>query len=170
MTRFCLQRCLWLLRVNYVVSPWIDPHVSSSGDDRVVPMHSLKMIATLQHNLPLNPGPLLIRIDKTWLGHGGGKSTDRRYSADRLFWLSYFADFSPASKTLLINGGLWHKLWSWRVGYVISVPYRSGSITRSYPVYVQVTRFWHCDAHVEVGEARPKYLTSFPGMVRKFEL
>jgi prolyl oligopeptidase len=50
----------------------------SSGDDRVVPMHSLKFIATLQHNLPQNPNPLLISIDKTWLGHGGGKSTDRR--------------------------------------------------------------------------------------------
>jgi prolyl oligopeptidase len=50
----------------------------SSGDDRVVPMHSLKFIATLQYNLPQNPNPLLISIDKTWLGHGGGKSTDRR--------------------------------------------------------------------------------------------
>ena len=50
----------------------------SSDDDRVVPMHSLKFIATLQYNLPQNPNPLLISIDKTWLGHGGGKSTDRR--------------------------------------------------------------------------------------------
>ncbi|KIM72948.1 hypothetical protein PILCRDRAFT_15682 [Piloderma croceum F 1598] len=50
----------------------------TGGDERVVPMHSLKFIATLQYNLPQNPNPLLISIDKTWLGHGGGKSTDRR--------------------------------------------------------------------------------------------
>ncbi|KIM75701.1 hypothetical protein PILCRDRAFT_13352, partial [Piloderma croceum F 1598] len=50
----------------------------TGSDDRVVPMHSLKFIATLQYNLPQNPNPLLISIDKTWLGHSGGKSTDRR--------------------------------------------------------------------------------------------
>nr|QKM76213.1 prolyl oligopeptidase [Lepiota venenata] len=51
--------------------------MTNAADDRVVPMHSLKFIATLQHNLPHNPNPLLFRVDKTWLGHGYGKSTDR---------------------------------------------------------------------------------------------
>jgi len=50
----------------------------SSGDDRVVPMHSLKFIATLQHNVPQNPHPLLIRVDTSWLGHGFGKTTDKQ--------------------------------------------------------------------------------------------
>jgi prolyl oligopeptidase PreP (S9A serine peptidase family) len=59
------------------ISPISDARLFS-GDDRVVPMHSLKFIATLQHNLPLNLKPLLIRIDKTWLGHGYGKSMDRQ--------------------------------------------------------------------------------------------
>lgn len=43
-------------------------------DDRVVPLHSFKHAATLQHTLPHNPNPLLIRIDKK-AGHGAGKST-----------------------------------------------------------------------------------------------
>jgi prolyl oligopeptidase len=46
-------------------------------DDRVVPMHSFKLAATLQHTLPHNPHPLLIRIDKK-AGHGAGKSTEAR--------------------------------------------------------------------------------------------
>lgn len=48
------------------------------GDDRVVPMHSFKFAATLQHSLPDNHNPLLILVDKSWLGHGEGKSTDRQ--------------------------------------------------------------------------------------------
>ncbi|KAG4065952.1 hypothetical protein HA402_012302, partial [Bradysia odoriphaga] len=47
-------------------------------DDRVVPLHSFKHAATLQHMKPNNPHPLLIRIDKK-AGHGSGKSTDQRY-------------------------------------------------------------------------------------------
>lgn len=49
-------------------------------DDRVVPLHSHKLIATLQHELaraPANPGqrnPLLIRVDVR-AGHGAGKPT-----------------------------------------------------------------------------------------------
>jgi len=49
----------------------------NGGDDRVVPMHSLKFVATLQHNVPNNSHPLLIRVDKSWLGHGYGKTTDK---------------------------------------------------------------------------------------------
>lgn len=50
-------------------------------DDRVVPLHSYKHAATLQHLLGHNPHPLLIRIDKK-AGHGAGKSTDQRHVSD----------------------------------------------------------------------------------------
>ncbi|KAI0699823.1 prolyl oligopeptidase [Cytidiella melzeri] len=51
--------------------------LTADHDDRVVPLHSFKHAATLQHTLPHNPHPLLIRIDKK-AGHGAGKSTDQR--------------------------------------------------------------------------------------------
>ncbi|KAG6856360.1 hypothetical protein H0H87_005269 [Tephrocybe sp. NHM501043] len=51
--------------------------LTADHDDRVVPMHSFKHAATLQHTLPKNPHPLLIRIDKK-SGHGAGKSTEKR--------------------------------------------------------------------------------------------
>ena len=43
-----------------------------------MPLHSFKHAATLQHMLPNNPNPLIIRIDKK-AGHGAGKSTEKRY-------------------------------------------------------------------------------------------
>ncbi|PWN47103.1 hypothetical protein IE53DRAFT_390765 [Violaceomyces palustris] len=46
-------------------------------DDRVVPAHSFKLAAQLQHLLPSNPNPLLLRVDMD-AGHGAGKSTQKR--------------------------------------------------------------------------------------------
>jgi len=40
-------------------------------------MHSFKLAATLQHTLPQNPNPLLIRVEKK-AGHGAGKSTQQK--------------------------------------------------------------------------------------------
>ncbi|KIJ20885.1 hypothetical protein PAXINDRAFT_165716 [Paxillus involutus ATCC 200175] len=51
--------------------------MTADHDDRVVPLHSFKLAATLQHTLPQNPHPLLIRIDKK-AGHGAGKATEKR--------------------------------------------------------------------------------------------
>ncbi|KAH9963773.1 prolyl oligopeptidase [Russula dissimulans] len=51
--------------------------MTADHDDRVVPMHAFKLASTLQHTLPLNPHPLLIRIDKR-TGHGAGKPTETR--------------------------------------------------------------------------------------------
>lgn len=51
--------------------------MTADHDDRVVPLHSFKHAATLQHTVPNNPHPLLIRIDKK-AGHGAGKGTEKR--------------------------------------------------------------------------------------------
>jgi prolyl oligopeptidase len=46
-------------------------------DDRVVPLHSLKFLATLQHVASNNAMPIMGRIE-TKAGHGAGKSTKQR--------------------------------------------------------------------------------------------
>lgn len=46
-------------------------------DDRVVPAHSFKLAAELQHQRKDNPNPLLLRVELQ-AGHGAGKSTQKR--------------------------------------------------------------------------------------------
>lgn len=50
----------------------------SDHDERVVPLHSFKFAAQLQHQLPHNPNPLLLRV-AIQAGHGGSAT-----SADRI--------------------------------------------------------------------------------------
>lgn len=51
--------------------------LTADHDDRVVPLHSFKLAAQLQHKLKDNPSPLLLRVD-TKSGHGAGKSTEKK--------------------------------------------------------------------------------------------
>lgn len=87
---------------------------SSTDDNRVVPLHSFKHAATLQHTLPNNPHPFLIRIDKK-AGHGAGKGTEKRYVA--CFSLSNEVLMEcAASKMLRTNGASLPNPWGLRCG------------------------------------------------------
>ncbi|KIO29452.1 hypothetical protein M407DRAFT_70380 [Tulasnella calospora MUT 4182] len=50
--------------------------LTADHDDRVVPLHSFKHIATLQHEQQDNLHPILLRVERK-SGHGAGKSTEK---------------------------------------------------------------------------------------------
>ncbi|KAG8809530.1 hypothetical protein FRC17_003398 [Serendipita sp. 399] len=64
--------------------------LTADHDDRVVPLHTFKHTATLQHKLAKNPNPLLVRIE-TSAGHGAGKSTEKKVTeaADKWSFVAY---------------------------------------------------------------------------------
>jgi prolyl oligopeptidase len=71
--------------------------VTADTDDRVVPGHSFKYMAKLQHTPDVGPAPHLIRID-TRSGHGSGKPITKiieEYS-DVYAFLGHFTGLDPA--------------------------------------------------------------------------
>ncbi|MCF8327456.1 MAG: prolyl oligopeptidase family serine peptidase [Bacteroidales bacterium] len=69
---------------------------TADHDDRVVPAHSFKFIATLQEK-QAGKDPVLIRIE-TKAGHGAGKPTDKiiEETADKLSFLFYNMNEKPS--------------------------------------------------------------------------
>ena len=67
---------------------------TADTDDRVVPMHSFKFGAALQH-AQAGPAPILIRIE-TRAGHGAGKPTSKRIEniADHWAFLAHVFEIS----------------------------------------------------------------------------
>jgi prolyl oligopeptidase len=61
---------------------------TADHDDRVVPAHTFKFMATLQEYQG-GPNPVLVRID-TKAGHGGGKPTDKTISEAADLWSFVF--------------------------------------------------------------------------------
>ena len=72
--------------------------ITADHDDRVVPAHSFKYIATLQHNYK-GKNPVLIRIE-TDAGHGAGKSTKKLIEewTDMYAFAFYRTDVEPVYK------------------------------------------------------------------------
>ena len=69
--------------------------ITADHDDRVVPAHSFKYIATLQENYT-GKNPVIIRI-QTNAGHGAGKPTSIsiQEAADKLSFAFYNMNFKP---------------------------------------------------------------------------
>ncbi|CAM8939321.1 unnamed protein product [Rhodiola kirilowii] len=72
------DRCLYILPLQYPATMLL----TADHDDRVVPLHSLKLLATMQHvlrtSLKQSPqtNPIIARIE-TKAGHGAGRSTKK---------------------------------------------------------------------------------------------
>ncbi|PLW39357.1 hypothetical protein PCASD_05015 [Puccinia coronata f. sp. avenae] len=84
--------------------------LTADHDDRVVPLHSFKYAAAVQHARPQNSQPCLLRLELK-AGHGAGKSTEMKINSivDQLSfvalslglqWKDYAADPAPKSSRI----------------------------------------------------------------------
>lgn len=71
--------------------------MTADHDDRVVPAHSFKYIATLQEKYS-GPNPTMIRI-QTKAGHGAGKATSARIQEKADMWSFVFENIESAKPT-----------------------------------------------------------------------
>ena len=80
-------------------------------------MHTFKHLATLQHQLPHNPHPLLGLI-QIKAGHGAGKSTEQRLVSCCVLAAAHGPQLIPfvippiGSRRLQISGDLWLSRWA----------------------------------------------------------
>ncbi|KAI8837460.1 prolyl oligopeptidase [Chytriomyces cf. hyalinus JEL632] len=67
--------------------------ITGDHDDRVVPLHSMKLAATMQHNLAHSENPIMMRIN-TKAGHGAGKSMQQviEEASDKYTYISIVLD------------------------------------------------------------------------------
>jgi len=75
--------------------------LTADHDDRVVPLHSFKYAAAVQHALPSNKQPCLLRLELK-AGHGAGKSTEMKINSvvDQLSFVAlslglHWNDYAP---------------------------------------------------------------------------
>ncbi|KAI7938203.1 hypothetical protein MJO28_015123 [Puccinia striiformis f. sp. tritici] len=81
--------------------------LTADHDDRVVPLHSFKYAAAVQHALPNNKQPCLLRLELK-AGHGAGKSTEMKINSivDQLSFVALsldlkWIDYCPDKPTLV---------------------------------------------------------------------
>ncbi|KAG8965200.1 hypothetical protein FRC05_003343 [Tulasnella sp. 425] len=69
--------------------------LTADHDDRVVPLHTFKHIATLQHEQHDNQNPMLLRVERK-SGHGAGKSTEKaiQEATDKWSFVAVVLDLS----------------------------------------------------------------------------
>ncbi|OAV90084.1 hypothetical protein PTTG_07951 [Puccinia triticina 1-1 BBBD Race 1] len=67
--------------------------LTADHDDRVVPLHSFKYAAAVQHALPMNTQPCLLRVEVD-AGHSAGKSTEMEINSivDQLSFIALSLD------------------------------------------------------------------------------
>ena len=96
---------------------------TADHDDRVVPAHSFKFAATMQH-AQAGDAPILIRIDSK-AGHGAGKPTSKRIDEAADMYAFLFQNIGVPYREVRIRKRAFKagklKSWKWRVERFLSL-------------------------------------------------